>query len=79
MTAEELHKFFNDRFQMGQWPRSLEVDAATYGNVCQFIFEHQATRMISHNEEFSEVIISLGPNRGLMFKNVELIKKESKG
>jgi len=69
MTAEQLIELFNNSFVLGKWPDRYEVDANTYANACQFVF----TRRGGNREVDGKVRISLGPNNGLMFKNVELI------
>ena len=75
MTAEELRKKFNRAFGLEKWPKTYAIDHETYANVCQFIFESK----IRNNEEvafqgdINEVLIALGPNNGIMFKNVELV------
>lgn len=54
------------------WPETFEVDHETYANVCQHVFDH-----IADNVEWGPIYeIALGPNKGLMFKNVELILKK---
>lgn len=75
MTANELHAYFNRVFGMNeQWPKTFEVDADTYGNCCQAIFNSFAlVHDVGHNCDLYS--IALGPSRGLMFKNVELILK----
>jgi len=76
MTANELIQFFNDRFILGEWPDKYEVDCLTYANVCQAVFEHESTELIYFSKKGSQVKITLGPNHGIMFKNVELILKK---
>ena len=76
MTANELIQFFNDRFILGEWPDQYEVDYETYANVCQTVFEHESTEILYFGKEGSGVAVSLGPNHGIMFKNVELILKK---
>lgn len=62
---------------LGEWSKSIDVDHETYANVCQDIFEHQFdnSTLTIHTKEFSQLSISVGPNKGIMFKNVELILK----
>lgn len=76
MTTNELISFFNNRFQIGEWPDKYEVDHETYANVCDSIFKHDSTEIMYFNGDMSRVAISLGPNDGIMFKNVELILKK---
>ena len=71
MTADKLRMEFNEKFALGNWPEKVLVNAETYANVCQYIFDHIACRV---DDEYYE--IALGPNRGLMFKNVELILRK---
>lgn len=40
MTANELRNKFNNEFGLSEWPKTYEVDAETYGNVCQCIFDY---------------------------------------
>ena len=71
MEYQELRHLFNIKFGMNErWPEKWEVDASTYGNICQAIFFHLKT---TDNNEI--VRIALGPNSGIMYKNVELILK----
>jgi hypothetical protein len=69
MTANELRIHLNDTYGVErEWPHSIEVDAETYANCCQAVFNHVNENLFSGN------IVSLGvENNGLMFKNVELI------
>jgi len=76
MTANELREFFYDRFSLGEWPDQYEVSPETYANVCQTIFEHESTELVLFSKDLIRVVISLGPNHGIMFKNVELILKK---
>jgi len=72
MTTTELRKKFNSQFGIGvDWPKTYEVDAETYGNVCQSIFNN-----LREKYEYNVIEISLGEHGGIMFKNVELIIKE---
>lgn len=76
MTANDLIRKFN-RYGLNKWPKTSAVDHVTYANVCQFIFESK----IRNHEEIAfqgnatDIVISVGPNNGIMFKNVELILK----
>ena len=76
MTADELRSKFNNEFGLGDWPEKYEVDAETYANVCQWIFRHKAIELLP-TSRITVVDISLGPNHGILFKNVELIYKIS--
>jgi ribosomal protein L37AE/L43A len=76
MKAEELLGIFNTKFGLDGWPKSYEVDAETYGNVCQFIFEYSANKSNSSDEGVIWTEVALGPNDGIMFKNVELKIKQ---
>lgn len=66
MTANQLRDKFANEFAFGQWPGQYHVDADTYANVCQEIFNQREIK-------FGVVRIALGINRGVMFRNVELI------
>jgi len=73
LTIVELKKLFNESNEL---PKTYEVDAETYANVCQSIFNN----LWEFTEYWSErgirrIDLSLGPNKGIMFKNVELILK----
>ena len=69
MTADELAHLFNTEFGLhDQWPRSYKVDGDTYANVCQRIFEYAIK-----TGPYREITIFIGPNNGIIFKNVELI------
>lgn len=84
MTAEELRDFFNDKFALGEWPLTYEVDHETYANVCQATFDFQArtTDMFWDNIENGSprpdvklINITIGPRNGIHFRNIELILK----
>lgn len=70
MTAEELITHFNRVYGMSNpWPTTYEVDPITYAHCCQKIFDH----IKPTKDVMGGTLIQLGPNKGLMFKNVELI------
>ena len=73
MTTQQLTEKFNHEFALGVWPKTYEVDAETYGYVCQSLFEH-------YEELYGGpwVSVALGPYGGVMFKNVELMLKGGK-
>ena len=76
MFAHELKRYFNDTYGLDNpWPSTFGVDAETYGHCCQEVFnylrEYDNVGILSNGVKV--VRISLGPNKGLMFKNVELI------
>lgn len=81
MTANELIKKFNDEFRLNPWPKIYEVDAETYGNCIQAIIENKfgiGDYYKLGNYElglYKEFRIQCGPNNGIYFRNVELIKK----
>lgn len=77
MTTAELKKKFNEDFSIDPWPTTYEVDAVTYSNVCQSIFEHMIKTNTSTliGEDKIGINIILGPHNGIMFKGVELILK----
>ena len=78
MTADQLRNKFNEEFGLNPWPRSFEVDAETYANCCQFVFDNtkiEDLAMMTAKEDVLFRIIAIGPNKGLMFKNIELILK----
>lgn len=72
MTADEFRLRLNELYGIeGDWPETFVVDYETYANCCQYIFDHVA----DHTEHEDYYEIAIGPNKGLMFKNVELILK----
>lgn len=77
MKSQELAKLFGDRFGFTDWPKTYEVDADTYANCCQTVFSWALERQFPDTSEALFMLkIAVGPNNGLMFKNVELILKE---
>lgn len=73
MTSNELISHFNRVYGIEkEWPKTYEVDADTYANCCQFIF-NKLYDLYDRDEDITDHIS--GPNRGLMFKGVELILK----
>jgi len=83
MTANQLKDYFNETFgRTIPWPLHYHVDAETYGNCCQAVFNNKINKGVSvrHTIDGKEITICptyLGPNQGLMFKDVELLIKES--
>ena len=94
MTAKELRNniinFLGDKGLSVPFPTKMEVDADTYGHVCQAVFDNvnSAIRMYWDKKELigeelkeQEIItisVSIGPNNGIMFKGIELILKDKK-
>lgn len=77
MTTEELRIKFIYEFGLGEWPRTYEVDAETYINVCNSIFEWaEKDQLVAEITGVIFIRIALGPNRKIMFKNVELLLKK---
>jgi hypothetical protein len=80
MTARELRDHFNTKYGLAEpWPTLFEVDAETYGYVLEAVLE---SRRREHLEWFDPsnietLCISVGPNGGVMFKNVEIIIKKN--
>jgi len=72
MKATELIKEFNDRYGITAWPLAYPVDAETYANCCQYVF-NKSTHIAILGLKNNHKIISLGPSNGLLFKNVELL------
>lgn len=69
MTPNELRNYFNTKYGMNEpWPDKFKVDADTYAQVCQEIFNH-----VVDGIDRPFITIAIGPNNGIMFKNVELI------
>jgi len=79
MTTNELINFFNNTYGIDkEWPRTYEVDAETYLNVCQSVIEWSIARNLNvlrleGRIQGYHVGINVGPNKGIYFKNVELI------
>lgn len=80
MTANELREQFINDYGMNKYPKTLVVNHETYANVCHDLFVYKATRKDSlvWIRGFSQIELSLGPNHGIMFKNVELILEVQK-
>lgn len=76
MTANELKLKFAHEYGYAEWPKTYEVDTETYGNVCQDLINNKvATQSVVHRSgNISFITISIGPNNGIMFHNVELLK-----
>lgn len=76
MTAEELRQLLNNTYNTEDkpFPETLEVDADTYANVCQYTF---STKSIKFGIEH-QVKVWLGKNDGILYKGVELILREDK-
>lgn len=73
MTEPELRAKFGRDFNITtKWPKTYEVDADTYANVCQVIFIRLSERL-THSIRTAKVM--LGSNNGIMWKGVELILK----
>ena len=72
MTLNDLVNKFNTEFKLGQWPSAYRVDHETYANVCQELFNTIPSERLGF---LSRVTITLGPNKGILLKNVELILK----
>ncbi len=71
MTAIELRQKLNHEYGiLKPWPDHLDVDADTYANACQAVFDSVDN---SDGEFVKEEKVALGTNNGIMFKNVELI------
>lgn len=74
MTAQELRNEFSKKFGFQQWPPDYVVDAETYANVCQAVFDSALEHQFPDTSvEHFYLRISTGPNNGIMFKGVELI------
>lgn len=77
MTADELISTLNRIFGTERWPKTFEVDSDTYGHCCQRIFDsYTHSNVVTVRPGIGIYYgIWLGPNKGLMFKNIELILK----
>ena len=82
MTANELKAYFNSTFELGEWPKTFEVDAETYANCCQKIFTqaeelNDIEIMKSGRGYLSLRKVHVGEHNGLLFAGVELILRKS--
>jgi len=74
MTAQELrHKLYTE-YTANAFPKTLEVDKETYDNALDAILQN---RLQDEWLESGFIVIYIGPNKGIMFKGVELILKNS--
>lgn len=75
-TPNELFNYFATTYGATPWPQKYEVSPLLYARVCQAIINHivekEHVKVIGENFLIGLII---GPNNGLMFKNVELILK----
>jgi hypothetical protein len=76
VTANDLRTYLNGISKSIEYPIILEVDAETYADVCQEIFNwhvgnHLVILVPGTGCELTH--LALGQNNGIMFKNVELI------
>lgn len=88
MTANELRRKLDDEFGRKKWPVTYDVDPVTYANCCQAVFEFQFDQeelywdvhTLDENSTAKVLSIAVGKqNKGLMFKNVELVlRRDSK-
>lgn len=78
MTAKELREYFSKEYGLEKpWPDSWEVDAETYANCCQEVFNALAPARESMKFKWGRLYyLSLGRKKGLMFKGVELVLKK---
>jgi hypothetical protein len=75
MTPTELRLHMNELYGPQPWPKVHHVDAETYGNVCQEVFDYLIHKH-AYNLEAGmgyHLDISVGFNGGLMYRNVELV------
>ncbi len=81
-SANDLKIYLNTEFGITkEWPKQFHVNSGTYADCCQAIFNHiinKSQNIIGaafkdNKLEYYVIELSLGPNNGLMFKNVELI------
>lgn len=73
MKANELRTLFNNKFGMGIWPDKYDIDFETYGHVCDLIIKSDINIIEIDGQSYA--LIAIGPSKGIMFKNVELIVK----
>jgi hypothetical protein len=77
MRPNELKRILYEK----NYPPTFEVNAETYGLICQEIFTHHMKDSNSYDvietKEFNSFRIAVGKTEfGILFKNVELILKE---
>lgn len=77
MTGEELAEYLVSTYGIGSYPKTLNVNASTYANACQFMFDKLSSKydlFPSNLAPYYAIPISVGlAGKGLMFKSVELI------
>lgn len=83
MTTDELRRYFSDVYGLQPWPKTFNVTAETYGNVCHSIFKHELEKgqvivwdVVKDGVQERDLCvlpISVGENGGILFKGVELI------
>jgi len=83
MTADQLRRVLDNEFGLKKWPKTYQVSPETYANVCQQVFEKQFEQedlywdtndMSEQKSDVKILSIAVGKaNKGIMFKNVELI------
>lgn len=76
MTAEELRTYLNLEYGNKAWPSRLRVSPDTYANCCQEVFNwlwSNSSDVIDYGFRGRSFRIRVGKNKGLMFKDVELI------
>lgn len=75
----ELASELSRKFGFNRWPAVYEVDAATYGYVCQALLDWALEHQFPDLTEKFGLKLEVGPNNGIMFKGVELlIRKDEK-
>jgi len=78
--VEELVQYFNNTYGLEkEWPKQFEVSAELYGKVCQAVLNKakEDIQLFFQWEDLDSMIcVQIGPNNGIMFKNVELRIKE---
>lgn len=79
MTSDELRRVFNDYYDKHGLEKPIEspyhVDAETYGHVCSEILSTKLETGAALIFGNGIVIVDVGPNRGILFKGVELLIK----
>jgi len=75
MTAEGMRDIINS-YAPNEPHKLFIVDAETYGNCCQEVFNNIMSikeYILWEGLAFKAIIITLGKNNGIMFKGVELV------
>lgn len=78
MTVVELRKHFNDNYGISlEWPRVYETDHETFINVFKEIINYGIASGLWIKDGDNYILdIKFGPNKGLLYKGVEITIKK---